>query len=131
MTNVLTFDSFTPGAELGHWEEPVDARLIATWENLFGASEQDQPARQTGVCIALMMRAFLKAVAPRPPGNIHARQLMTIATLPQAGDIVHSTIRCVGKQIKRERKYLDLEVTGYDKSQRLLYRGKMSLIWAQ
>ncbi|HLU04045.1 MAG TPA: hypothetical protein VKZ94_14885 [Advenella sp.] len=131
MTDVLTYDSFTPGTELGDWQEPVDAGLIATWDSLFGASEQDQPARQTGLCIALMMRAFLKVVTPRPPGNIHARQLMTIENLPQAGDSVHSKIRCIDKQIKRGRRYLDLEVTGYDANQRPLYVGKMSLIWAQ
>src|SRR5690606_41824457 len=81
MTDVLTYDSFTPGTELGHWEESVDAGLIATWESLFGDNEQDRPARQTGLCVALMMRAFLKVVAPRPPGNIHARQIMTLESL--------------------------------------------------
>jgi len=131
MTDVLTYDSFTPGTELGHWEESVDAGLIATWESLFGDNEQDRPARQTGLCVALMMRAFLNVVAPRPPGNIHARQIMTIESLPQPGDTVHSRIRCIDKEIRRDRRYLELEVTGHDASQRPLYIGKMSLIWAK
>ena len=131
MNDIFTYDSFTPGALLGEWVEPMDAGLASTWEQLFGSSERDRVAQQTGLCIALMMRAFLKVVTPRPPGNIHARQILAIEQLPQVGDTVSSQIRCIDKQIKRGRHYVDLEVTGYGADRRTVYIGKMSLIWAK
>ena len=49
-----------------------------------------------------MMRAYLNVVTPRPPGNIHARQVLAVQALPQAGELVRSSIRCLGKEMRRD-----------------------------
>jgi len=130
VTSVFTYDRFTPGAVLGDWEEVLDTRLAATWERLFGTRESDQPAQQAGLTVALMMRAYLHVVTPRPPGNIHARQTLSILGLPQVGEAVRSRVRCIDKEIRRERRYLQLEVRGTGRDGRALYTGQMRLIWA-
>lgn len=130
MSALYTYDYFTPGSVLGDWEEPLDARLLALWERLFGARAQDAPARQAGLAVALMMRAYLNVVTPRPPGNIHARQALSVHGLPGSGERVRSTVRCLGKEIRGERRYLQLEVAGEGAAGRPLYTGRMSLIWA-
>ncbi|HEY9273215.1 hypothetical protein [Achromobacter sp.] len=130
MSTLYTYDSFTPGTMLGDWEEPLDARLLALWERLFGSHAQDAPARQAGLAVALMMRAYLNVVTPRPPGNIHARQALSVLGLPQAGERIRSTVRCIGKEMRGERRYLQLEVAGEGAARRPLYTGRMNLIWA-
>ncbi|AMG90651.1 hypothetical protein [Bordetella bronchiseptica] len=130
MTQLYTYETFTPGTVLGEWAEPLDARLVATWERLFGAEARDQPARQVGLTVALMIRAYLNVVTPRPPGNIHAQQILSIDGLPGVGETVRSRIRCLGKEIRRERRYLQLEVSGVGERERNLYTGRMNLIWA-
>jgi hypothetical protein len=120
MSALYTYDSFTPGSVLGEWEEPLDARLLALWE----------PARQAGLAVALMMRAYLNVVTPRPAGNIHARQALCVQGLPRSGERVRSTVRCLDKEIRGERRYLRLEVAGEGATGRPLYTGRMNLIWA-
>ncbi|CPM21609.1 Uncharacterised protein [Bordetella pertussis] len=43
---------------------------------------------------------------------------------------MRSRIRCLGKEIRRERRYLQLEVSGVGERERNLYTGRMNLIWA-
>lgn len=130
MSELYTYERFTPGALLGHWEEPLSPSLMSAWERLFGDQPQDAPARQAGLAVALMMRAYLNVVTPRPPGNIHARQVLDVRGLPQSGELVRSSIRCVDKEIRRDRRYLQLEVSGTGADGRALYTGQMNLIWA-
>ncbi|MCD0502284.1 hypothetical protein [Bordetella petrii] len=130
MTKPYTYDAFVPGTILGHWEEPLDDRLVATWGRLFGKHPQDHDAQWTGLAVALMMRAYLNVVSPRPPGNIHAQQALSIRNLPRMGEIVQSRVQCLDKEIRRERRYLHLEVSGTGAQGRSLYTGRMQLIWA-
>ena len=55
MSALYTYDSFTPGSVLGEWEEPLDARLLALWERLFGQHAQDAPARQAGLALGMLL----------------------------------------------------------------------------
>ncbi|MFQ6721398.1 hypothetical protein OMF40_14025, partial [Bordetella pertussis] len=87
-------------------------------------------SRGLGMCIRDRIRAYLNVVTPRPPGNIHAQQILSIDGLPGVGETVRSRIRCLGKEIRRERRYLQLEVSGVGERERNLYTGRMNLIWA-
>lgn len=129
MTRLYTYETFAPGAVLGHWEEPLDPRLADAWERLFGTRASDQPARQAGLAVALMMRAYLNVVTPRPPGNIHAHQALALDNLPRAGEMVRSRVQCLDKEVRRERRYIHLEVSGTGEHGRPLYTGQMRLIW--
>lgn len=129
MTQPFTYDTFIPGATLGDWEEPLDDRLVKAWKRLFG-DQTDQSAQRAGLIVALMMRAYLNVVAPRPPGNIHARQELSIQDLPQPGEVIRSRVRCISKEIRRDRRYLQLEISGWGEQNRALYTGNMRLIWA-
>jgi len=78
----------------------------------------------------MMMRGYLGVVTPRPPGNVQARQRFTLDAPPQPGEVIHTVVTCLSKEIKRERRYLDLEVRGTGTGGRSIYRGILSLIWA-
>lgn len=130
MTEIFTYDRFQAGALLGVWEEAIDVALLEQWAAIFGSHSRDVPARDHGLAVACMMRAYLGVVSPRPPGNIHARQKLSILSRLGPGDVLRSEIWCREKEMRRERRYLTLEVVGSAGEGRPVYAGEMALIWA-
>ncbi len=127
---LITYDTFSPGTLLGEWEETLDSSLPLSWIQLFGTAPVDAPAQQAGLAVILMIRAYLNVVTPRPPGNVHAKQVFTLERLPKPGDTVCSHIRCLSKEIRRERRYVELGAIGTGDDGHTIYTGRMSLIWA-
>lgn len=130
---LLTYADFQPGAALGEHVEPYTPELAAAWRSIFGDAAGEGasgPAEAASVAVVLAMRAYLAVVSPRPPGNVQARQRFTLHRLPRPGERVRSVLHCVDKQIKRERRCVDLQVQGLADGGEPLYTGHMSLIWA-
>jgi len=120
-----------PGALLGSCELAYDDELVQGWERLFGANAGPRGAAQAaGAATILMMRAYLSVVTPRPPGNIHARQGIEFAALPQPGDRLTVSVECRGKEIRRGRRYVELAVQSVDQRGGPVFRGLLTLIWA-
>lgn len=133
MSAVITFDDFRPGSLLGETSEKVSEELAAHWQRIFGDRPEDGaagPAEGAGLAVVLMMRAFLRVVVPRPPGNVHARQRFSLLNQPHSGETVSSVVHCVGKELRRERRYVELQVQGSGEDGRPIYAGHLSLIWA-
>lgn len=128
----LRYDDFEPGRVLGETSEPLDDAMARRWRQLFDA-DGAAPSAAEGASLALilMMRAYCRVVSPRPPGNVHARQGFALAALPRAGETVRTVVRCTGKEIKRERRYVELETTGTGDAGRALFNGRMTLVWAR
>jgi len=122
------FDDFRAGEDLGSHVQTCDLATAERWRALFGRGPG--PAEAAGVAVAMMMRSYLAVVAPRPPGNIHARQRMALQALPRPGESIHSSVRCVGKEVRRERRYVEIEVRAIGDDQRPLYRGTLTMVWA-
>lgn len=76
------------------------------------------------------MRAYMRTLTPRPPGNMHARQQLRLHGAIGAGDEVVTAFECTGKELRRDRRYVDLAVRGHTLSDRLVFDGRMSMIWA-
>ena len=84
MSKVLTFDDFQVGHEIGTREMVVtdDARdhLGKAFPDM---GDFDGRVEMT---IGMMMRAYISIISPRPPGNIHAGQSLTVGRLLAPGD---------------------------------------------
>jgi hypothetical protein len=39
-------------------------------------------------------------------------------------------VSCATKELRRDRRYVELDVRGFDDAQRPVYDGRMTLIWA-
>lgn len=132
MRERILFDDFQPGTLMGQHEEVFDAALCQAWRNIFGLpdSAQPHPGEMPSLALALAMRAYLSVVSPRPPGNVHARQQFQMHALPEVGEVMRTTVRCAHKEIRRERRYVDIQVQATGRDARALYSGEMSLIWA-
>jgi acyl dehydratase len=51
-------------------------------------------------------------------------------TLPEIGETITTQVVCVRKEIRRERRYVDLQVHACGRAARPLFTGEMRLIWA-
>lgn len=129
----ILFDDFKPGVRIGETSLVYTAELASKWGRIFGApaDDADSAARGAGIATVMMMRGYLSVVAPRPPGNVHARQRIVLDGAPAQNERVRIEVSCVAKEIRRERRYVELQVDGSGDRGRLLCRGRMTLIWAQ
>ncbi|MNW10342.1 hypothetical protein D3C71_2075380 [compost metagenome] len=50
--------------------------------------------------------------------------------MPRAGEAIRVTVHCVHKEMRRERRYVDLRVHGAGDGGRALFDGVIGLIWA-
>lgn len=133
-TSPILFDDFIPGHTLGESIEVFDDQQLRRWGTIFETSDtganQGSSSAAASMAVVNMMRAYLHVVTPRPPGNMHARQVMKLGALPQHGETIRVVVRCADKFIKRERKHVELTVTGLGTGERQLFEGRLSLIWA-
>ncbi len=129
--DVLVFDAFQPGTTMGHVTERADEALLSRWRMLYPWDVQLAGEVPAGVATVLIMRAYMKILAPRPPGNIHARQRVEITALPRVGEEVTTMLRCTGKALRKERRFVDVETRSSGMDGRPLFTGAMTLIWAR
>lgn len=130
MSKPILWEDFEPGATLGEASQVFDETLSRAWSGIFGDAPTAHAAQGAGIAVALMMRAYLAVVTPRPPGNVHARQRFTLEALPMPGETIHAVVRCLSKELRRDRRYVELEVLGTGEGARGIYQGILTLIWA-
>ncbi|MFT0852027.1 hypothetical protein VRY85_14780 [Achromobacter sp. F4_2707] len=129
----ILFEDFQPGTLMGERVEVYDDKQAQRWMAIFGSASAGEPhdaAQAASMAIVGMMRAYLDVVAPRPPGNVHTKQKLTMHALPQLGEAMRIRVTCAGKEMRRARKYVELQVQGTGKDQRPLFEGLLTLIWA-
>lgn len=129
----ILFKDLQPGVLMGERVEVYDTEQARRWQAIFGNQPEEGAqgaAEGASMTVVNMMRAFLHVVAPRPPGNVHARQQLRMRALPQCGEAIRVTVHCAHKEMRRERRYVDLQVRGTGAGGRALFDGVISLIWA-
>jgi hypothetical protein len=133
MTKPITFDDFRPGAVMGEKVEVFDPALAQRWRRIFGDRPGDGAgagAEGASMAVVMMMRAYLGIVTPRPPGNVHARQRFSLEGTPREGEAIRTVVTCVSRELKRDRRYVELQARGTGEGGRAIYGGRMTLIWA-
>lgn len=129
-TPVLTFERFVVGKSYGSMAETPDAALVEKWRRLYPQDDFPPGWAPPAMATVLMMRAYMHLLSPRPPGNIHARQQMTLGEPIVLGDCISTEIECVGKEIRRERRYVTVHARGKNQHGMTCYEGVLTLIWA-
>lgn len=130
MSRPILFEHFQPGTTMGEIVQTFEPRLSQCWRSIFGAQDSGEQAEGAGIAVAMMMRGYLGIVTPRPPGNVHARQRFTLHATPRQGEAIRTVVTCVSKEIKRERRYVELQAIGTGTGERPIYAGTLNLIWA-
>ena len=133
MSKPMLYADFVPGQALGEIALPFEPELASAWQRIFGSQPADGAggaAEGASMAVVMMMRAYLGVVTPRPPGNVHARQQLHMSGTPRVGEIIRTEMRCIAKEIKRERRYVELQAVGTGEGNRPLFDGRLTLIWA-
>lgn len=129
-TPLLTFERFEPGTALGAHTESIGERMLAHWRTLYPWDVPEGDALPAGLATVLLMRAYMKVLSPRPPGNVHARQTLSLSAALRLGNPVTTTFTCAGKALRRERRYVEVDARATGDDGRPLFAGCMTLIWA-
>jgi len=127
--DVLTFETFEPGRVYGRHTETLGESLLERWRALY---PWDRPAPGTvppAVATVLTMRAYMLALQPRPPGNVHAGTTMRILAPLVLGSRVTTEVRCIGKELRRDRRFVDIGSRCLDEHGTELAVATMRLIW--
>ncbi|WP_109152140.1 hypothetical protein [Azospirillum sp. TSO5] len=126
---MYVFDTLPVGAAFGAQELHLSDALMRRWTSLYpdDATDGRMPA---GMIAVASMRAYSDLVAPRPPGNVHGSQRYEMMRRPALGERLTTTIACIGKEVKRDRRWVhfDTETVGEDGTP--CFRGRMTVLWA-
>lgn len=125
---VWSFDRFEPGHVFGEVAIAMDAERRRRWEQIYGSSRGDSlPA---GMLVAAMMEAYIRAIQPRPKGNVHASQLLDFEPVAlDWGQMVTFEISCRSKQEKKGRYWVEFGVVALGAGRKVM-TGTIRSIWA-
>jgi len=129
----ILFEDFTPGAMMGESVFAYTEEQAHRWQAIFGAvggKAANRASEGASMAVIAMMRSYLDVVCPRPPGNVHAKQYLKMHDVPRMGEGIHVAVQCVRKELRRDRRYVELRVTGTAQTERALFEGLLTLIWA-
>lgn len=126
----LTFEGFEPGRVYGSNTETLGQALLERWCALYPWEKPAPGTVPAGVATVLTMRAYMIALQPRPAGNVHAGSTMRVHAPLRLGSRVTTEIRCAGKELRRERRFVDIASRSVDENGELLAEATLRLIWA-
>ena len=127
---MLRFDDFAPGTGFGAAELTLDATDFANWCAVFPDDATLWPRMPAGMTSVVIMRAYMALIAPRPSGNVHGAQATTLHRLPLMGEPLHTRLSCTGKELKRDRSWVDFASETFDGTGASLFNGRMRILWA-
>ena len=126
---MISFDSIEPGIEVGRSEIRIDSALADSWFELF-PDGSDSELLPPGLVMALAMRAYMAALRPHPPGNIHARQRLRLGSPLRRGDIMTTTVVCRSKEVRGNRKWVSFGIDCRSDDDVLVCDGEIIVVWA-
>ncbi|RAI02068.1 hypothetical protein DLJ53_11875 [Acuticoccus sediminis] len=125
---LLRFDDFRPGTEIARADMEVPAEAAEQLHRAFpDLAAEDASVELT---IAMLMRAYTRLVAPRPPGNIHAGQEMRIHRVLTPGERFQARADCIDKETKAGRNWVRFGLV-LETAAGPLVDAKMRFVWAQ
>jgi len=127
--SLWVFDSFEAGQPLGHLSITLDRARLDNWQAIYGPPHRPDRA-PSGLLVTAMMEAYLGAIQPRPPGNVHASQKLKFGKPVGVGARLDAEVRCLWKERRKERGWVGFGVTLRCDGQEAL-NGEISSIWAK
>ncbi len=127
---MFLFDDFVPGKTIGSFTLKLEHDLLEEWLEIF-PEDRDGARMPPGMMAAVHIRAYAQVVHPRPPGNVHGKQVFRLAKLPEAGQDLCTTVSCERKELKGERRWVtfSLDTRGGDGKE--MFSGLMTALWAK
>ncbi len=123
-----TFERFEPGQVFGEIAIEMDSGKRERWQRIYGASPDNR--LPSGMLVAAMMEAYIRAIQPRPKGNVHASQMLDFKPVAlEWGQTVAVRISCRSKQERKGRYWVDFGAVASSASVEVM-SGTIRSIWA-
>ncbi|MDQ2095144.1 hypothetical protein [Rhodalgimonas zhirmunskyi] len=123
-----TFERLAPGAKFGPVEVPLNGERVEGWQGVYGPVAGDHAP--DGLIVAGMMEAYIRAIQPRPKGNVHAAQKLSFTgQRARLGETVTYTVEVLSKEQKKGRNWIVFAIAASAGGTPLL-RGEVTAIWA-
>lgn len=127
-TTLWTFERFEPGQTFATVSIPMDEAKKSEWVTLFGPAVSAR--LPGGMIVAAMMEAYIRAIQPRPKGNVHASQALTFTGAPAHwNDTLAVTVSCSDKEERKGRKWVSFGIKASAGGQ-VIMTGTIRSIWA-
>lgn len=128
---MLTFERLEPGTRLGVDDQTFDQCILDRWTELFPADRTASPVMPAAMAAAVIMRAYMRILTSRPPGNVHGGITQTLRRLPRLGDTMATEIRCLDKEIRNGRRWVRFGGVTRDDAGDTLFDAELVLLWAR
>ncbi len=126
--DIWRFDTLEQGAVFGPVTVPLDRERLTGWDGVYGPVIGD--LAPDGLIVAGMMEAYIRAIQPRPKGNVHAGQKLSFTgAQARLGDSVAYTVTVAGKERKKGRNWITFAIHAQLAGTALM-RGEVTAIWA-
>lgn len=123
-----TYERLQPGMDFGVVRVPLDAARVKGWEAVYGPVSGT--VAPDGLIVAGMMEAYIRAIQPRPDGNIHAAQRLAFTGAQAAlGDEIAFMIGVAVKELRKGRRWVTFSARAAVEGRDLM-RGDIVSIWA-
>ncbi len=126
-----TFADFPVGETMAEVEIALTPEKAALWASISGAETPaaGDPAPRA-LMVAAMMETYIRALQPRPPGNVHAGQTLSFhGPAPAIGATLTARFACRAKAEKKGRFWITLGVEMFEGTRPAL-SGEILSIWA-
>ncbi|MDO9401342.1 MAG: MaoC family dehydratase [Polaromonas sp.] len=128
---LFTYDHYEPGKVYGVKEFTVDEAVVAKWRTVY-PGDNDPGVMPAGMLAMIVVDAVLTHNAPRPPGGVHGGQTFDVNRMPRIGETLLTEVKCLDKEIKKNRKWVRALTTTRSKDTgELLLTGIMTTLVAQ
>ena len=125
---VWTFERFEPGQVFGEIAIEMDSEKRECWQRIYGVSSDSR--LPSGMLVAAMMEAYIRAIQPRPKGNVHASQMLDLKPVAlDWGQTVTFEISCRSKQERKGRYWVEFGAVASSAGVEIM-SGTIRSIWA-
>jgi acyl dehydratase len=127
---VFYYDHYETDKVYGEREFVVSEEVLGKWRTCYPGDDAGTEA-PAGMLSMIIIDAIIALNSPRPPGGVHAGQTYEVTRWPRAGETLKTEVRCLDKEIRKERRWVKVRTTTRSAdSGELLFAGTMTTMVA-
>jgi hypothetical protein len=123
------YEHYEPGKSYGKKDFIFDEETLARWRKVYLADGEGE-VMPAGMLAMIVLDAVLHLHTPRPPGGVHAGQTFEVTRLPRLGERMETEVICLGKEIRKDRRFVQVRTHTRTPAGETLFAGTMTTIVA-
>lgn len=125
---IRTFEDLCPGEDWRSASFLFDEKILEAWDRLFPGPGLSGPL-PLGLSSVIVMRGLTLANSDAPQGGVHGGMCVKIHRLPEIGDEIVTSLRCIHKELRKGRRWVTLEILQKTGDGTVLIEGSHKVLW--